>query len=214
MTLQQSVLVLGVAGGTGAGKSTLVEYLLNSDVGQEITVLPHDHYYFSRQQIPPLLRDSENWDHPDTIDNDLYLKHLDQLSQGHAVESPLYCFATHSRRSETRLLQSRRILLVEGILIFAIPEICRRLHWRVFIDIASDERIIRRLVRDVQHRGRSLSSVVEQYRGSVRPMHEAFIQPSRQQAHLILPNSSPDHLEKGAQLLSGFLRTHLSSTPP
>jgi uridine kinase len=209
MDSQQSVLVLGIAGGTGSGKSTLVEHLLKSEVGQEITVLPHDHYYFSREQIPLSLRETENWDHPDTIDNSLYLEHLNQLSRGLAVESPLYCFATHSRRSETKLLQARKIILVEGILVLAIPEICRRLDWRVFIDIASDERVLRRLVRDVQHRGRSLPSVVAQYRGSVRPMHEAFIQPSRQQAHLILPNSSPEHLEKAAELLSGFLRTRL-----
>jgi uridine kinase len=209
MNSQQPFLVIGIAGGTGSGKSTLVEHLLASEIGDEIAVLPHDHYYLSRELMPEWLKATENWDHPEAIDNQLYISHLDLLMQGNCVESPQYCFETHSRRSDTRPIPARRILLVEGILIFAIPEICHRLQWRVFIDATSDERVLRRLVRDTQGRGRSLASVVQQYRTSVRPMHDRYIQPSRDHAHLILPNINPTSLEKGAQLLCGFLRTQL-----
>lgn len=203
-------LIVGIAGGTGSGKSTLVQLLLDSDIGSQITVLPHDHYYRNGDQIPRELLDSQNWDHPDSIDNDLYIQHLDQLAGGHSIQRPEYCFATHRRKTESTCVSAKRIILVEGILVLAIPEIRDRLHLRIFVEASSDERLIRRVLRDTQQRGRSLESVVQQYRTSVKPMHDAFIQPSRNHAHLVLPNTCDQSLKTSAYLLCGFLRAQLS----
>ncbi|MBX3420231.1 MAG: uridine kinase [Pirellulaceae bacterium] len=205
--MHRETVIVGIAGGTGSGKSSLVHLLLESQVGGQITVLPHDHYYLNVDQLPAKLRDNHNWDHPDAVDNRLYVKHIDQLVRGESINQPEYCFETHRRKLATESVTCRRILLVEGILVFAIEEIRRRLQWRVFIEANSDERILRRLVRDTQQRGRSLASVVHQYRMTVRPMHDEWIQPSREHADLVIPNTGPDSLYKGAQVLSGFLRS-------
>ncbi len=203
------ILIVGIAGGTGSGKSTLVQLLLQSDIGREITVLQHDHYYFSANHIPPELRQAQNWDHPDAIDNALYIEHLNALAAGHDIECPNYNFETHCRKTETTPLSPKAILLVEGILVFAVPKICQRLDLRIFVETSSDERIIRRMLRDTRERGRSLDSVVQQYRSTVKPMHDKFIQPSRDEAHLVLPNAKSDSLQKGAELICGFLKSQL-----
>ena len=207
--LFSSSLIVGVAGGTGSGKSTLVEMLLASDIGEEIALLPHDHYYLSWDEVPTDLRESQNWDHPDAIDNTLYVQHLDQLARGQSVPRPNYCFETYRRKEEPTHLMAKKILLVEGILVLAIPEIRQRLGLKVFVEASSDERLIRRVLRDTQQRGRSLSSVVQQYRKSVKPMHDTLIQPSRDHAHIVLPNTSDSSLQKSAELLCGFLRSQL-----
>jgi len=205
--MSNSRLIIGVAGGTGSGKSTLVQMLLESSVGREITVLAHDHYYLSWDKVPSELRDTQNWDHPNAIDNELYLQHLDLLAEGQSIQRPEYCFETFHRKSETTVLPANRIILVEGILVLAIAEIRQRLSLRIFVEASSDERLIRRVLRDTQQRGRSLTSVVQQYRTSVKPMHDTLIQPSRDHAHVVLPNTSDIGLQKSAELLCGFLRS-------
>lgn len=208
--MRRQPLVVGIAGGTGSGKSTLVHLLLQTEIGSEITVLPHDHYYLSKDQVPAALIQSHNWDHPDAIDNALYVQHLDQLSEGKTIQRPEYCFESHHRKLGTHSVKAKRILMVEGILVFAVPEIRKRLQWRIYIEANPDERILRRLVRDTQERGRSIASVVHQYRTSVRPMHDQWIQPSRNHAHLVLPNAQEGSLEKGAEMLCGFLKSQIS----
>lgn len=183
----QVTTVIGIAGGSGSGKSTLVKRLLESEHGKQITVLAQDAYYFSAPDLPEPLRDTENWDHPETIDNGLYVQHIDQLLAGQSIEHPEYDFATHSRTSETTTLQPRSILLLDGILLFAIPEISNRIGLRIYVDTPAEERLARRLRRDIAERGRSVDSVLGQFRGSVRPMHDLFVEPSRKVAHLVIP---------------------------
>jgi uridine kinase len=179
--------VLGIAGGSGSGKSTLVEHLRTSVYRESITVLAHDAYYLDGPNMPPRVREQRNWDHPDALDNALFVAHLDTLLAGGSVEQPVYDFATHSRTERTVHIEARPVLLVEGILLLAIPEIRQRLDLRVFVDTPAEERLLRRMQRDIADRGRNLASVAEQFRSTVRPMHDLFVEPSRVHAHLIVP---------------------------
>lgn len=166
----------------------MVDRLVSGPLSGSISVLPHDHYYHSHSEMPEDLRASGNWDHPDAIDNQLFAFHLQELKRGADIERPEYCFKTHRRLPQRLAVPSKPIILVEGILLLAIPVIRELIDWRVYIDAPSDERILRRILRDTTERGRSLQSVIDQYRGSARPMHEAWIEPSRSSAHLIVPN--------------------------
>jgi uridine kinase len=177
--------VIGIAGGSGSGKSTVVNRILTSRYGSEVVVLPHDAYYHNSTTMP--LEVHGNWDHPDALDNKLFVEHLDTLRQGEAIHQPVYDFATHSRSDRSVRIGPGRVIVAEGILLFAIPEIVQCLDLRVFVDTPAEERLIRRLKRDVDERGRSPGSVIEQFRSSVRPMHDEFVRPSRVHAHLIIP---------------------------
>jgi uridine kinase len=177
--------VIGIAGGSGSGKSTLVTRIVASQYVSDVVVLPHDVYYHSGTNMQAGVRG--NWDHPDALDNTLFVNHLDALRQGEAIQQPVYDFATHSRSDRTVRVGPARVIVAEGILLFAIPEIVQRLDLRVFVDTPAEERLIRRLKRDVDERGRSSGSVIEQFRSSVRPMHDQFVEPSRVHAHLIVP---------------------------
>lgn len=182
-----STIVLGISGGSGSGKSTLVDRIMQSRFGERISLLPHDAYYLGLEGLPETLRRTENWDHPDALDNALYLRHLDCLLAGQEVQRPVYDFATHSRTRQTIPVASRPVLLLEGILLLAIPEIRDRIDLRVFVDTPADLRLVRRTIRDIEERGRNIRSVAEQYQATVRPMHEQFVEPNRVHAHLIVP---------------------------
>jgi len=179
--------VIGIAGGSGSGKTTLVERILSSGHRDQISFLPHDHYYFNRDQMPESVRAQNNWDHPDTLDSDLFVQHIDCLLGGQPVERPIYDFASHSRGTQTVVVESRPVLLLEGILLLAVPAIRERIHLRVYVDTPADLRIVRRMLRDIRDRGRTIQSVTDQYQATVRPMHELFVEPSRTHAHLIVP---------------------------
>lgn len=202
-----TVTVIGIAGGSGSGKSTLVQRLVESSFADRITVLPHDAYYYSVRDLPEPLASTENWDHPETIDNDLFVKHIDQLLSGQAVDRPEYDFSTHTRTQQTSILQPRPILLLEGILLFAIPEIAKRIGLRVYVDTPAEERLARRLRRDIAERGRSVDSVLAQFRGSVRPMHDLFVEPSRKLAHLVIPWDWQHDPEPPVELLLSWIAT-------
>ncbi len=174
-----------------------------------MSTLAHDHYYHNPENISRTIRETENWDHPDAIDNRLFVEHLDELSRGHSIERPDYCFVDHCRKPLTVRIDPKPILIVDGILLFAIPEICKRIHWRVFVEAPADERILRRLLRDTRERGRSLESVVHQYRVSAQPMHNQWIEPSRNHAHIILPNTNDKSIDNGCEILLGFLNQKL-----
>ena len=207
-----NITVIGIAGGTGSGKSSLVQKLCSSELRDSITTLAHDHYYHNPEDISPAIQESENWDHPDAIDNSLFIKHLDELTQGRGIERPEYCFKEHRRKSSTVLVAPKPILIVEGILLFAIPEICDRLRWRIFVEAPPDERVLRRLLRDTTERGRSVESVVDQYRKTAQPMHDLWIEPSRNHAHFILPNIHSTSIDNGCAILRGFLTEQLSES--
>jgi uridine kinase len=202
-------VVLGIAGGSGSGKSTLVEGLMNSRAGTFIAVLKHDDYYRNLADMPDTIRDSNNWDHPESIDNDLFVKHLLELKKGQHIESPQYDFSTHRRKPSTSKIAPKPIIIVEGILILAIPSLCDLIDWRIFLEASPDERVLRRIIRDTKDRGRTLESVVTQYRTTTRVMHDQWIEPSRDHAHFIIPTQHDKHLNKTCEFIESFLLEQL-----
>ncbi len=181
------MFVIGICGGSGAGKTSLVHRVLASDLGRHIACLHHDAYYRNRELMPPAVAALPNFDHPESLDNDLYLKHIEELRGGHSVEEPFYDFALHRRTGPSRRVEARPVLLLDGILLFAIDAIRDRIDLRVYVETPDDLRVVRRMIRDVSERGRHLEAVRQQYETTVRPMHRQLVEPSRQHAHVIIP---------------------------
>lgn len=186
MSSQPVQLVLGVAGGSGSGKSSLVERLVQSEIGPSVGWLSQDAYYLG-QQMPSDLRAAKNFDHPDCIEWELLVQHVQSLLNGHTVQQPVYDFANHSRTDQTKTIFPTPILVVEGTLVLAVSELVPLMDLRVFVDTPGEERIVRRILRDVRQRQRTVESVIEQFRSSVRPMFDRFVAPSRSEAHLVIP---------------------------
>jgi uridine kinase len=180
-------IVIGVAGGSGSGKTTVSEAILERVGRDRIAYLQHDSYYKDRSQLPPKERARANFDHPDALESELLAGHLAALKAGQSVEVPLYDFTTHTRQSETARVEPRKVVLVEGILIFAEKALRELMDIRVFVDTDADVRFIRRLQRDISERGRSVESVIRQYTETVRPMHLEFVEPSKRYADVIVP---------------------------
>lgn len=180
------VIVIGIAGGTGSGKTTLVKALINR-FGDDISVLSHDNYYKRHDDLTYEERTKLNYDHPDAFDTDLMIGHLRALKAGRAIDCPTYDYTVHNRSSEVLHVEARKVIVVEGILIFAEPELRERLDIKLFVDTDADVRILRRIVRDVRDRGRDLESIVTQYLTTVKPMHEMFVEPSKRYADIIIP---------------------------
>ena len=180
------VLTIGIAGGTGSGKTTITRRIVR-EFGADVAVLHHDSYYKAHDDLPYEERCKLNYDHPNAFDTDLMLAHVRALKRGERVQCPVYDFTVHNRSAETVEIAPARVLIVEGILIFAEPELCREMDIKLFVDTDADVRILRRIVRDVRDRGRSLDSVVKQYLSTVKPMHEEFVEPSKRNADLIIP---------------------------
>ena len=181
-------IIIGIAGGTGSGKTTLTERLRDHFGADEVSVLNHDSYYKRHDELPFEERCKLNYDHPDAFDNALLIGHLRELKAGSAIDCPVYDYADHNRSSEVQHIEPAPVLIVEGILPFVEPELCAMFDYKIFVDTDAAERILRRLVRDVKERGRSLDSVITQYRTTVKPMHEAFVEPSKRNADIIIPN--------------------------
>ncbi len=180
-------IVIGVAGGSGSGKTTVVRRIIESIGDDQVTVLEHDRYYRDRNDLRPEERAALNYDHPDSLETDLLVRHLHELRAGRAVEVPEYDFARYIRQAATATAHPRRAIIVEGILIFADAALRSLLDVKVFVDADDDTRFIRRLQRDITERGRTVSSVIEQYLGTVKPMHLEFVEPSKRYADIILP---------------------------
>ncbi len=181
-----AALVIGIAGGTGSGKTTLAQRL-TSELAGGVAVIEHDWYYRDRSSMLPAEREAVNYDEPAALDNTLLAQHLGELRAGGAVDCPQYDFATHTRGTKTRRIEPASIVAVEGILLFAIPELCEAFDLRIFVDTDDDIRLMRRIRRDLVERGRDIESVQNQYYGSVRPMHLLHVAPSKRLAHLIVP---------------------------
>jgi uridine kinase len=180
-------VVIGIAGGTGSGKTTVAR-AIHDRVGKDrIEWISHDSYYRNFEGLSPDERHHINFDHPDSLESELLARHLDVLVKGAAVEVPLYDFATHSRKTETQRVEPRKVIIVEGILVLYEPELRKRIDIKLFVDTPADIRFVRRLMRDIKSRGRSVESVIEQYVTTVRPMHEEFVEPSKRHADLIIP---------------------------
>ncbi|MBS5335481.1 MAG: uridine kinase [Clostridiales bacterium] len=180
------VIVIGIAGGTGSGKSTMIRKI-KEEFNDEITILSHDFYYKEHSNIPFEERKKLNYDHPNAFDTDLMISHIKDLLQWKEVERPVYDFTIHNRVDETVTVKPAKVIIVEGILIFENKELLELFDIKVFIDTDADVRIIRRILRDVRERGRTLDSVVNQYLTTVKLMHEQFVEPSKKYADIIVP---------------------------
>ena len=179
--------VIGIAGGTGSGKTTLSRAILNALPKEDVVVLEHDHYYKDRSDLSPQERAQLNFDHPDSLDTALLVEHLRALKAGATVEVPQYDFRTHARSTSTVRLVPTPVIIVEGILVFVEEALREQLDVKLFVDTDADIRVMRRVRRDIEQRGRTFQSVREQYYRTVRPMHLAFVEPSKRWADLIIP---------------------------
>ena len=180
-------LVIGIAGGSGSGKTTVAQEILQRVGPSQIAFLQHDSYYKDLSGLPPTQRVEVNFDHPNSLETELFIRHIESLRDGKPAEVPIYDFATHSRTAQTFTVQPRRVVLVEGILIFAEAELRKLFDVKIFVDTDSDLRFIRRLHRDITERGRTTESVIKQYQSTVRPMHLEFVEPSKRYADVIIP---------------------------
>ena len=202
-------MIIGISGGTGSGKTTVANRILESVRASEVVFIQQDSYYRNIEDLPLDIRQVANFDHPDALDNDLLIHHVRKLKSGEPIDLPIYDFKTNTRLSETRPLDPKPIVIVEGILIFAEPRLRELMDIKVFVDTPDDIRFIRRLRRDIAERGRTVDSVIEQYTGTVRPMHMQFVEPSKRYADVIIPEGG--HNLVSIDLLSGKIRERLAS---
>jgi len=202
-------MIIGICGGTGSGKTTVANRILESVSASEVVFIQQDSYYRNLKDLPLDYRQVANFDHPDALDNDLLVNHVRRLKTGEPIDLPLYDFKTHTRLAETRAVEPKPIVIVEGILIFAEPRLLEQMDIKVFVDTPDDIRFIRRLRRDIAERGRTVESVIEQYIATVRPMHMQFVEPSKRHADVIIPEGG--HNLVSIDLLSGKIREKLAS---
>src|SRR6185503_9024672 len=202
-------MIIGISGGTGSGKTTVANRILESVRADEVVFIQQDLYYRNLKDMPLDYRNQANFDHPDALDNDLLIAHLKKLKSGEPVELPIYDFRTHTRLPATTRIESKPIVILEGILIFAEPRLREQMDIKVFVDTPDDIRFIRRLRRDLAERGRTLDSVIEQYIATVRPMHIQFIEPSKRYADVIIPEGGYNLVS--IDLISGKIRERLAN---
>ncbi len=201
--------IIGIAGGTGSGKSTLTARLREHFGEHEVSVINHDSYYKRHDELPYEERCKLNYDHPDSFDTELLVEHLKALRRGESVQVPVYDYTIHNRSDETVTVSPAPVVIVEGILIFDSAELCNMMDLKVFVDTDADVRILRRIVRDVKSRGRTLDSVVTQYLTTVKPMHEQFVEPSKRKADLIVPEGGRN--EVALDMLIKWVSNHLQA---
>jgi uridine kinase len=201
-------MIIGICGGTGSGKTTVANRLLQAVGSHEVAFIQQDSYYRNLADMQPDYRSKVNFDHPDAIDNDLLVSHVAALRRGESVDLPLYDFKNHLRRPETLRVEPKLITIVEGILIFAEPRLLAEMDIKVFVDTPDDIRFIRRLRRDIAERGRNVDSVIEQWIETVRPMHQQFVEPSKRVADVIIPEGGYNKVS--VDLLSGKIRERLA----
>jgi uridine kinase len=202
---EQARVIIGVAGGSGSGKTTVVRHIVDSVGADNVTVLEHDRYYRDRNDLRLEERAALNYDHPDSLETDLLVRHLEELRAGRPIAAPTYDFARHARQPNTEPLEPRRTIIVEGILIFSDAALRNLLDVKVFVDADDDTRFIRRLQRDLAERGRTVSSVIDQYLGTVKPMHLDFVEPSKRYADVIIPRGG--HNAVAIDLLLTLIRS-------
>ena len=184
-------IIIGIAGGTGSGKSTFTNRL-KSEFGDEVAVVYHDNYYKRQDNIPFEERKKVNYDHPDALETDLLIEHLKKLKAGEAIDCPVYDYSQHNRSNETIHIEPKRIILVEGILLLADPKLREMIDIKIFVEADADERILRRIVRDVKERGRDLDNIVSQYLTTVKPMHYLYVEPTKARADIIINSGMND----------------------
>ena len=204
--MENNILVIGIAGGTGSGKTTLMKRLLER-FGRDITVLSHDNYYHRRDDMPFEERCKVNYDEPAALETDLMAIHLDALRHGQAIDCPVYDFSQHNRSDQTTRIEPKPVIIVEGLLIFENKPLRDLMDIKIFVDTDADIRLCRRIRRDVRERGRTLESVIEQYQTTVKPMHEKYVEPSKRYAHIVVPEGGKNAV--ALEMIEGRIRRHL-----
>ena len=199
-------MVIGIAGGTGSGKTTLMNNLIDQ-FRDHVTLLSHDNYYKRHDDLTYEERCQLNYDEPAALETDLMAAHLDQLRQGNAIDCPVYDFTQHNRSDKTIRIVPRKVIIVEGILIFENKELRDLMDIRIFVDTDADVRLCRRILRDVEERGRSLESVLSQYQNTVKPMHEMYVEPSKKYANIIVPEGGQNYV--ALDMITGRIKRHL-----
>lgn len=191
MSYQKDCMLIGIAGGTGSGKSTFTNRI-KKQFGDDVTVIYHDNYYRRRDDIPFEERKKINYDHPDALETDMLIEHIKQLKAGKSVVCPVYDFSVHNRSDKTVVIKPSKVILVEGILVLQNPELCDLLDIKIFVEADADERILRRVLRDVEERGRDLRGIIDQYLTTVKPMHYRFVEPSKAKADIVINSGLND----------------------
>ena len=202
----KEILVIGIAGGTGSGKTTLMDNLIEKFSG-DVTILSHDNYYKRHDELTYEQRCQLNYDEPAALETDLMARHLDALRHGEAIDCPVYDFSQHNRSNETIRIEPKSVIIVEGILIFENQELRDLMDIRIFVDTDADVRLCRRIKRDVESRGRSLESVLTQYQETVKPMHEMYVEPSTKFANIIVPEGGKNLV--ALDMITGRIQRHL-----
>jgi len=205
------MLIIGIAGGTGSGKTTVVNNILNNLNSQNVLVISQDNYYKAHNDLSFAEREKINFDHPRSIDFDLLTENIQDLKNGKTIEQPIYSFITHSRKDETIITYPKEVIIVEGILVFTHPELRELFDLKIFVQTDSDERLIRRITRDIKERGRDLDEVINRYRNTLKPMHEQFIEPSKVHADIIVPNMKKKN-EAAISVISTLIKDKLTIT--
>ena len=201
-----NILVIGIAGGSGSGKTTLMKRLVER-FGDNVSVLSHDNYYKRHDELTFEERAKLNYDEPDALDTSLLVYQLDQLRHNMAIDCPVYDFALHNRSNDTIHVEPKRVIIVEGIMIFVDPDLRSLMDIRIFVDTDADIRLCRRIKRDVTKRGRSLESVITQYKETVKPMHEKYVEPSKKYADLVVPEGGKNQV--ALDMIEGRICRHL-----
>ena len=204
--MDNNILVIGIAGGTGSGKTTLMKNLIQRFAG-DVTVLSHDNYYRRHDELTYEERCLVNYDEPAALETELMAVHLDRLRHGETILCPVYDFTVHNRSDETVAIEPRRVIIVEGILIFENEPLRELMDIRIFVDTDADVRLCRRIKRDVNKRGRTLESVLEQYQQTVKPMHEKYVEPSKRFAHIVIPEGGKNMV--ALDMVMGRIQRHL-----
>ena len=204
--MEREILVIGIAGGTGSGKTTLMKNLIARFQG-DVTVLSHDNYYKRHDELTYEQRCLLNYDEPAALETDLMARHLDRLRRGEAIDCPVYDFTVHNRSDETVRIEPKKVIIVEGILIFEDQPLRDLMDIRIFVDTDADVRLCRRIKRDVNKRGRTLESVLEQYQQTVKPMHERYVEPSKRFAHIVIPEGGKNMV--ALDMVIGRIQRHL-----
>ena len=204
--MENNILVIGIAGGTGSGKTTLMDNLIRR-FSQDVTVLSHDNYYRRRDELTYEERSKINYDEPAALETDLMAYHLDKLRHGESIQCPIYDFTQHNRSGKTVTLVPKKVIIVEGILIFENEALRNLMDIKIFVDTDADVRLCRRIKRDVNERGRSLESVLEQYQNTVKPMHEKYVEPSKRYANLVVLEGGKNYV--ALDMIIGRIQRHL-----
>ena len=204
--MEKNILVIGIAGGTGSGKTTLMNNLIQT-FSENVTVLSHDNYYKRHDDLTYEERCQLNYDEPAALETDLMAIHLDKLRHGEAIDCPVYDFTVHNRSDKTIRIEPKRVIIVEGILIFENQPLRDLMDIRIFVDTDADVRLCRRIKRDVNKRGRSLESVLTQYQTTVKPMHEKYVEPSKKYANIIVPEGGKNLV--ALDMIMGRIKRHL-----